>query len=258
MNLPDDKRSIEGSNFLLPLDVWRSIVSISKIYEITNISSISKSFHSLCLEKCLWLNKFKYKNLEMINDNIITVNQYIEEYKKVSYASYIANCLFDLVQVEERQFKELYKSFYDICWIYPFDIKYLSKILEKDTFNLIKIKANDHNKVFVRLEIKSKGQIKYYSCEKYYEDFISDTYFGNHAILVDDYDCKNTLISLITKILYYIPSITITDAYQLCRIFRPIHIMDWNSGASSIKDTIVGSRIEYWDKCYSKYEEHYY
>jgi len=245
----------------IPLDVWRLIVFISKINDIKNLCLVDNYFLSLCLEKNLWVEKFKEKNLDIINNKINSISQYIEEYKKVSYASYIANCLFDLVQFEERQFKELSKSFYDRCWIYPFDITYLPKLLEKNILGLIKIEINDHNKVFMRLEIKSKGQIKYYTCKKYYENFISDTYCGNnrnYSILVNDYDYKNVLISLISKILYYIPSIKITDEYELVRLFSNQHILDWNSGASTIKGTIVGTRIKYWDECYSKYEELYF
>ncbi len=245
----------------LPSDVWRLIILQLRINHITNLGLVAKSFCSLCNEKNLWLEKFKQKNLTIINNKIDTVGQYVDEYRKVSYASYIANCLFDLIQLEEQQFKDLYKSFYDRCWIYPFDIKYLPKILDKNILDLIKIKNNDHNKVFIRLEIKNKGQIKYYTCEKYYENFTSDTYGGynmNYPILVNDYDCKNIIISLITKILYYMPSIKITDEYKLARIFSTYHIHDWNSGASTIKDTLIGSRIKYWDECYSKYEELYF
>lgn len=244
----------------LPSDVWRLIILICKIQDITNLCSVDKFFCSLCLEKNLWLQKFKQKNLIMINNKIDNVGQYVDEYRKVSYASYIANCLFDLVKFEKQQFENLYRSFYDRCWIYPFDITYLPKILDKNIFDLIKIEGNGHNKIFMRLEIKNK-QIKYYTCEKYYENFISDTISRNnmnYPILVNDYDCKNILISIITKVLYYIPFSKITDAYQLTRIFNNQHILDWNSGASTIKGTLTGDRIKYWDECCSKYDELYF
>jgi len=69
----------------LPLDILRSIIFISRINEIKDLCLVNKSFYSLCCERNLWLEKFKEKDLEMINDKINMVGQYINEYKRVSY-----------------------------------------------------------------------------------------------------------------------------------------------------------------------------
>ena len=66
----------------LPLDVLRLILSICEICDIKNIYFVTKSFHSLCIERNLWFEKFKEKGLTIINDKINTVSQYLEEYKK--------------------------------------------------------------------------------------------------------------------------------------------------------------------------------
>jgi hypothetical protein len=85
----------------LPSDIWRLIVSICRIKDITNLCSVDKSFYYLCSEKNVWYDKFKEKNLEIINSNIKNVYQYVDEYRKISYASYIANCLVNMISTKK-------------------------------------------------------------------------------------------------------------------------------------------------------------
>jgi len=82
----------------LPFDILRHIVLISRINEIKDLCLVNKSFYSLCCERNLWLEKFKEKNLLIIdNDKINNASQYINEYRKVSYSSYTANCLINMI-----------------------------------------------------------------------------------------------------------------------------------------------------------------
>ena len=97
MDLPNDDCSVEGSYSLLPLDVWRLIILQLRINHIKNLFLVTRSFHLLCSEKDLWLNKFKEKGLDIINNNIKNIKQYLDEYKKISYALHISTNLVDMV-----------------------------------------------------------------------------------------------------------------------------------------------------------------
>jgi hypothetical protein len=224
----------------LLLDIWRSILLKLKVNDIINISLVNKAFHSLSSEKVLWLFKFEEKNLQMINNEVINIKQYLNEYKKVSYASYIANCLFDLIIIERKKYKE---ANYENLWIYPFDIKYLLNILEGNSLELFeRINAD---KVFIFIEIKDECLLKYF------------VYRTKKPVLKQNLDHKDTLI-LLTKIIYNESNIKVFDMYEFQRIFRSDQILNWKCNARSIKNTTVGDRIEYWGKCYSKYESLYF
>ena len=79
----------------LSFDVWRLIVLICTTKTIKILCLTHKSFYNLCDEKNLWLEKFKRQNLEIINNNLNTINDYINEYKMLSYSTYITNCLIN-------------------------------------------------------------------------------------------------------------------------------------------------------------------
>ncbi len=217
----------------LPLDILRTIIIISKINDMEYISLTNKVFYLLCCERYLWIEKFKNKELIFINNDMKNVKQYIDEYKKVSYAFYISTCLFNLVEIEEQLFKKLDREFYHDCLIYPVDSKYLNSI----------------DKLYIKIDIK--GEVKYYKYDEYKD--VDEIYIYDNNIAVENY-CKSDLILFITKMLYYIPDIAIYDASELKRIFSYQQIRNWNINQSSIRGTVVGSRIKYWNECYSKYE----
>lgn len=241
----------------LPLDIWRLIMLNSKINDIKNICLLDKTFNSLCNEKSLWVEKFKEKDLMIINTNLNTFSQYLDEYKKVSYARYIAISLFELVKIEEEKYN-MSKLYHSNSWIYPFDIKYLSVILEPNILSSIKFKRENDDKVFINLEIKDGGCIRYYTCEKYYDDLFFCAYYGHDEVLITNNNSKNILISFLTKLLYHVPELLIFDTQQYKRIFTKDQIINWNNNASTINEGIVYSRINYWKECYSKHKELYF
>lgn len=232
----------------LPLDVLRAIILICKIRDIKNLCLITKSFCSLCCEKNLWMEKFREKDLIIINDKINTINQYIEEYKKISYISHTTNYLFNMVG-------ENYLSVpFHRCWFNPyFLIDDLVNILLKDHPIFEKISIYNNIKKYVDITIQiggEKGMIDYY----YHGT--ADLYGAGIILLSEIYD-KNKIISLITKILYHYPSIIIYDAEYRPMIITENMLLD-NISFDYVNQKIIDKRKKYWNECYSKYEELYY
>ncbi len=233
----------------LPSDVWRSIILICKISYIKNLSLVDKFFYSLCCEKNLWLEKFKDKNLIIINNNIKNVGEYLNEYRKVSYSTYTSNCLIDMITSKK------YSTMWNTCWFNPyFLIEDLTKILNKD--HLIFNKVEDYSikkYIDISINIKKKELIYYKSCN--YK--MVDGYNEVIKVLTENYDNINTIESLITKILYYNQLININDmdCYPIV-ISKNSTIDDLN--LNIYKKDIINRRRKYWDECYSKYEKLYF
>ena len=233
----------------LPSDVSRSILLICKISDIKNICLITKSFYSLCLERNLWLDKFKEKNLEMINDEINTVSQYLEEYKKVSYATYTINRLVNMVEIN---YQKSGCSYDQVC---RFNQSFISKdfmnILKENHPFLIKIKGCKNIKKYlgIFITIDEKGSIDYHFHEKnYVEDFVLSQ-GSQHD--------KNTIILFITRILYYYPLIEIFDVDNFPLIISK-NSLSYNNTSSSYYKSKIDNRKKYWDKCYDEYEKLYF
>jgi len=197
--------------------------------------------------KNLWLEKFKKNNLEIIDDKINTVCQYIEEYKKVSYSFYTASHVVDMVMNTNYR---LYKS---MCFFGSFfTIDNLKNILDKDHPIFLKLKEDDNDKKYIdiSIEIKEKGSIYYGLHDN------NDEYSERTNLLIENYDNINIIISLINKILYYHPSITINDV-DCIPIIIPKNLVFDDDDLNYYKNRI-DSRKEYWDKCDREYEELYF
>ena len=232
----------------LPLDILRSILLICKICDIKNICLVTKSFYSLCIERSLWLEKFNEKNLEIINNKINTVNQYIGEYKRVSYSLHTANNLVDMI-INGRN-----RPYQSVCFFEQlFSINDLKNILTNDHPIFTKIKECDNIKEYITITIaiKETGSINYDSCED----------FGNKInIVTENYYDKKYVICLINKILYYYPLIMIDDIGSIPIIISKDSIFDHDDleldhDHYKVK---INYRKEYWDECYSKYEKLYF
>ena len=221
----------------LPLDILRYIVSICKIRDIVNLYLVDKSFCSLCHEKNLWLEKFKEKNLDIIDTKINSLSEYINEYKKVSYATYTSNCLVDMITCDKYQIQN-----YICC----FTLDNLEKILNIDHPIFIKIKENDDPKIYIKIIIRIRGEItiRYRSHNKDHSGF---------NILTENRD-KNFTVSLISKILYNYPLIIINDFNNLPLVVSKYNLDEYNIWFKNVHP----ERKEYWDECYSKYEELYF
>ena len=230
----------------LPLDILRSILLICGISDIKNICLVTKSFYSLCIERSLWLEKFDKKNLEMIDDKINTVNQYLEEYKRVSYALHTA---FHLVNMVINDRNRPYKS---LCFFQQlFSINDLKNILANDHPIFIKMKEENYERVIITVLIKETGTglIDYDS---------SDINFSTKInIMTENYFSKDIIISLIHKILYYYPPITIVDVDCIPIIITNDTILNDPEIDFNHYKTKIDYRKEYWSECYSKYDKLY-
>ena len=145
----------------LPLDILRFITLFCKVSDLEKLCLVDKSFNVLCNERSLWLQKFEEKNIEIIDDKI---NKFIE-YKKVSYASYIANCLFDLIEAENKHFKRDDQTIHRICWVSLPSKNFLSMILNKNPF----VSEYEDEHVYIDLVIRNEGRNKYYLSDQNYE-----------------------------------------------------------------------------------------
>jgi hypothetical protein len=231
----------------LPLDILRLILLNSKINNIKNLSLVDKTFNNLCNEKTLWLFKFAEKNLQVINNEVVNIKQYLNEYKKVSYATYITDCLVNMIECEKFNIP------LHVCrFKLYFSIDKLTKILNKDNpvFNLYK----DNDNMEIDICFEEKGKIHYMSCSDMYDRGTSK--YAEKIEKIGLYFVK----SLINKILYY---------YTLSEIRDIEYIKDYNGIPLVISEynldeynmwfkNLHPERAEYWKECYSKYESLYF
>jgi hypothetical protein len=67
-------------------DIYKIIISFSSVSMMKSLSLVNKSFYDICFDKHMWSNIFKDKNLEIWNNDIKNVYDYVKEYDKMSYA----------------------------------------------------------------------------------------------------------------------------------------------------------------------------
>ena len=148
----------------------------------------------------------------MINNEINTVGQYINEYRKILYAAYTVNCLIDMITHDKYQIQN-----YICC----FTLDNLQKILNVYHPIFIKIKENDDHNMYIKIIIciKEEITIRYRSHNK--EDH------RGFNILTENRD-KNFVKSLINKILYNYPSININDFNNLPLVVSKYNLNDYN------------------------------
>ena len=91
--------------------------------------------------------KFKEKELTIINYEINSFSQYLNEYKKVSYASYTASCLVKyVINTKYRLYKNMF--FFDrISYNNP------DNILMSNHPGFTEIKENDNSKEYINISI---------------------------------------------------------------------------------------------------------
>ena len=130
-----------------------------------------------------------------------------------------------------------------------FSINNFKNILANDHPILTKIKEdNTKEYITITLIIEETGSIIYDYC---------DDFRNKINIFTEDYNNKEFIISLINKILYYYPLIMIVDVDCIPVISKNLVFDHENLDINHYK-TRIGRRKEYWDKCYSKYEELYF
>ena len=143
-----------------------------------------------------------------------------------------------------------YKIQFRICrFNLYFSIDNLTKILNKDHPIFIKIKDGDDIEKYIEISIhiREKRTIYYRSHKIDYEDDIGTNIFTENCD-------ENFIMSLINKILYHYPLININDFNGLPLVIYEHNIILYNQFFKNL----ISSRKEYWDECYSKYEELYF
>jgi hypothetical protein len=224
-------------------DIWRSILLKLKVNDIINISLVNKSLHTLTSEKILWSCKFEEQNLQIINnEEINNIQQYISEYKKVSYASYKTTCLTNMMIQSATGISAIWlEKDFTID-----DILLLNCNIFDNAKNIIK---NSRNYVNLTIGLEGEQSINFHIHNK-----------ENHRLVFYVTEQHEVIFihSLLNKIFYHFPSIQITDNGD-----RPIVVStsyDYICYEDFDSDTIniICKRKEYWDKCYSKYESLYF
>ena len=232
----------------LPLDIKRSIILLLRINNIKNLSFVDKSFYSLCCEKNLWLDKFEENNLVIIDDDINTLNQYINEYKKVSYATYTSNYLINMIISKQCS------RHTGICLFNKYFSDHYLKKLFKDNhpiFTKIKDIGKKYVDIFFRIKNLEKLSVNFDGHITNDDDNQNDE---DIEIDIFNENCdKKCIILLITKILYYYPLITINDINYSLLVISKNEKLDIND-----EQNIINKRKEYWEECYSKYEDIYF
>ncbi len=239
----------------LPLDILREIILILRVNDIKSLCCVHESFYNLCGEKNLWLTKFKEKDLDIINMKINSLSEYICEYRKVSYATYKTLKIINMVKRRDCAVPNY------VLWIPPqFLIDDIVLIKDDPIFNASK-NINLENYISIDIEIGDKGKVDYYLYDTNNRHPHEYNDKNGIKILTENYDNKKFVISLINKILYYYPLIEICDInYSAVIIHSDNHL--YYSLSCSYYDNydrkIITIRKEYWDECYSKYEELYF
>jgi len=230
----------------LPLDIWRLVLLNCRINDIKSLYLLNKTFHSLCNEKSIWLEKFKEKDLIIISNDINDVSHYYYEYKKISLAAYTTDYLLNYTQNFHCSCHFGYINFHFKPFIYDyFNIKDLRNILTKDHWFLeeVDITSSKYEKVCINVKITmDQVSIDY------------DLYIKNSMLsltLNNVKDNKESLISLMNKIFYYYPkSIVYDNKYE--------RLLVNTSNTDYYNEEIHNKRKVCWDKYYSKYEELYF
>jgi len=236
----------------LPLDIWRLVLLNCRINDIKSLYLLNKTFNSLCNEKSLWLEKFKEKDLTIINNDINNFNEYLDEYKKISFAIYVTNCLLNINVNNTNNW------FYNQIIIFEPNFLFddLKNILGKDHPILIMEQDNAKKYINIEIEIGTKRLIHYRSCEKDINHCLRGNrvyYHYNPLLSIEYYDDEKFIISLINKILCHNPSIAINyNNFPL--VINQNNIDEYNL----FYKNVISGRKEYWDECYSKYEELYF
>ena len=211
-------------------DLFKLIILISKKSEIESLCLVSKSFYEYCYDKIIWEKLFTNDNLTILNNNINSIAEYIQEYKKVSYATYITNCLFDMIKYNGK----LKINKIDTCCILLNNKINLSKILPE---RFIKDKPLKYDKVELFIDLWNGGVI---GCEYSLNDNII---YYNDIIL--DYELKEFIVNL----LYWIPNINMIDLNN-----KPFMYIK-NEKRFLCFTTIERNRFDYWNDCMKIYHQ---
>jgi hypothetical protein len=181
------------------IDIYQEIIKNANILTIANISSVCKNFNILCSDKQIWEYIFRSKNLKIIDNNIITAGQFINEYRKVSNAKFITNHLLKAISLFSHcdSEKQIYINTKTI------NSEILIKILSQEFTKIIRMYKNrsfiDEECIIINLH--SKYKIEYILTER--------CGYGSTgrctSVFADNID-------VMRDILYYYPNIKICDS----------------------------------------------
>jgi hypothetical protein len=201
----------------------------------------------------MWLKIFKDKNLEIWNNDIKNVNDYIKEYNTMSYAKHTCNNLFQADECYFHQFQIILKD-KDINMNHDINIRML------DIFPVIVNDANNVQNISFTFRFEHNKK-----------EFLMNLLFRettHNTIFYKNYVTPENLYIILLKLLYYYHNLNITDSRG-----NPI-IMDKRAenfyneyykgfcenkedGDDENNDVIISRKL-YWDECYKSYQETYF
>lgn len=88
------------------LDIYKEIIIKTNITTLIDLSLVCKNFNEICNEKAVLLDKFYSKNLIIIDDDLITIREHVNEYIKLAYSEFMSDCLLTnlLLDSESKYF----------------------------------------------------------------------------------------------------------------------------------------------------------
>jgi hypothetical protein len=225
-------------------DINRLVALSSNITDFITLSLLNKSFNKICNDKIILLSKFSDKDLFMLNNNIVTIKQYVDEYKKISYATHTATCLYDMINKHKLLlFNIIYGHQYD-CNIEFLDVTFISKIIPPSVYRSFLYYKLPNLKLY--MDIKDDGRIGYVSFTEGRGQFLSSHINNN----------KDDIILLLIKILYYYPNNNFKDHNNTELIIRKNYMFDFFTSKSY--QFCMNARKEYWKECDEKYYKYYF
>lgn len=214
-------------------DIYGLIISSSDICNLTNLSSVNTNFHKMCV--ALIKDTFREKELTIINNNIVTYNDFLDEYKKVSLATYNTTCIINLIKIE---CKTNHKNTCSRVSGIDFNNNIFLPFIFSPTV-LNKININSTNKIHITMLMDWENSMK------------NIRYFVDN-ILITKEKCIHS--EMINKIFYYYPNILITDVdYHQFIIHKNGKMI-----GEQYNELRINNRKLYWEECHDKYESLYF
>jgi hypothetical protein len=235
-------------NSILNEDIYKVIISISSISMMKSLSLVSKLFYNICSDNSIWLKIFKTKKLWIWNNNINNVNNYIDEYNKVSYIVHTCDSLFGRYEFLSTQKRIIIKNTdenIDINKdINDKKLNIFPQYIEND--ENVKILefcfSRNHETNCVNIKFRLKYQNYIYNHMKHQNQI---TYAELYLILF--------------RLYYNYQSIEILDVNNYPFV---VHQKYYDSFMEYYRDydgqDIVIDRKIYWDECYRLYAKKYY
>jgi hypothetical protein len=231
---------------ILNEDIYKIIILMSSISMVKSLSLASKMFYNICNNNNMLLKIFEYKHLEIVNNDVTTINNYIEEYNKISYAKHLCDGLFGSHEFPEAEFhiilKNTYKNLRRNKDINVIKLNIIPKSIHEDDDWIQQLKF------FFGFNPKTGNlRIRFWLESSMYRGFECESEISYEKLYM-----------ALLKLLYYYPNINILDHNKYPFIIRPKYydrLMDLYRGYDQ---NIITERHLYWNEYNKLYENKYH